>query len=501
MAEEPFTTCLDRNPYVGPRPFRRGEAFYGRESDARGLTDMLISSRIVLLHSPSGAGKTSLIQAAIMPFFDARNFQVCAQQEPQFSALRVNWPPPEFPVRNRYVYSTVLGLAGWLVASPNDLAETSLVDALAMVKDESRQHQLLVFDQLEEVLTLDPTDLEGQREFFNQVGEALDDAGRWALLSMREDYMGGLDRFLKQIPGRLRATYRLNLLDERSAVEAIRQPARGCDVEVDEGGAQKLVDDLRTVKVEAVNGSSTLRKGPYVEPVLLQVVCHRLWRKLCRDHRGGFTRVDAADLEHIKQVNAALRRYYADVVAEASSGDRSTERVLRDWIGDKLITKEGFRSPARWDLPLSDRDAARNLLRDRYLIRPDERVGATWWELSHDRLIGPVLQDNAAWRSRNLEPWQVAAAIWHDRQDDSFLLRGDDYLRARRSLARQQDAATETERRFVERSGLRQAEEHEREGVALQVNLLAVRVNLFALLLVLSVALNIVFILWLVRRR
>jgi hypothetical protein len=47
------------NPYVGPRAFRTGEALYGRGRELNELMNLLIAERIVLLHSPSGAGKSS----------------------------------------------------------------------------------------------------------------------------------------------------------------------------------------------------------------------------------------------------------------------------------------------------------------------------------------------------------------------------------------------------------------------------------------------------------
>jgi hypothetical protein len=53
-----------KNPYVGPRAFRSGEDLPGRDFEIRELTDLLIAERITLLHAPSGAGKTSLNEAA-----------------------------------------------------------------------------------------------------------------------------------------------------------------------------------------------------------------------------------------------------------------------------------------------------------------------------------------------------------------------------------------------------------------------------------------------------
>lgn len=489
MADERVSACIASNPYVGPRPFRSGEVFRGREADIRGLLDMLISSRVVLLHSPSGAGKTSLIQAAVIPSFDNRRFQICVQHEPQISALRLNEPEPDFPVRNRYVYSVVSGLVSHLGLRPADVAETSLAEALAKVQErtEPRKHQLLVFDQLEEALTLDPTDHDGQHEFFRQVGEALDDDRRWGLLSMREDYMGGLDRFLKLIPGRLRATYRLDFLSQESAMRAICDPAKERDVEVEADAAQNLVDDLRKIMVEGQDKTPQTRLGPYVEPVLLQVVCDRLWRKSCQDSGGDFHTISAADVERLGRTDQALRRYYAEVVQEAAGSDTMTEHLLRKWIADKLITEEGFRSQQRGDPPVKDPDYAIRILQDRYLMRSDERAGTRWWELSHDRLIQPIIDNNASWELKNLEKWQIAAINWRrSQQDDSYLLRGEAYRKAQKSLAHH-PTITDTERQFMDRSADKQAQRTFVHRITLGMSLLAS-------MLVISAILNIVLI-------
>src|SRR3990172_1222192 len=76
------------NPYVGPRAFETGEQLHGREREARELLLFLISQRIVLLHSPSGAGKTSLIQAGLIPRLRDEGFYV-------LPVARVNLEPPE----------------------------------------------------------------------------------------------------------------------------------------------------------------------------------------------------------------------------------------------------------------------------------------------------------------------------------------------------------------------------------------------------------------------
>ena len=84
--------------------------------------------------------------------------------------------------------------------------------------------QLLIFDQFEEIVTLDPTDQAGKAAFFAQLGAALRDRNRWALISLREDYVAALDPYLRHIPTRLSNRFRLDLLGVSSARQAIQQP-------------------------------------------------------------------------------------------------------------------------------------------------------------------------------------------------------------------------------------------------------------------------------------
>ena len=62
------------NPYVGPRSIAHGEPLYGRDLELAELQDIVISQRLVLLYSPSGAGKSSLIEAGLRAQLVERGF-------------------------------------------------------------------------------------------------------------------------------------------------------------------------------------------------------------------------------------------------------------------------------------------------------------------------------------------------------------------------------------------------------------------------------------------
>jgi MoxR-like ATPase len=76
----------ERNPFVGPRPIQQGEPLYGRDAEVRELFNLLQARRIVVLHSPSGAGKSSLVQAGLIPRLVEGRFDV-------WKPIRVNFDP------------------------------------------------------------------------------------------------------------------------------------------------------------------------------------------------------------------------------------------------------------------------------------------------------------------------------------------------------------------------------------------------------------------------
>jgi hypothetical protein len=142
------------SPYVGPREFRYGETLYGRDRESLVLLDLLIAERIVLLYSPSGAGKSSLIRAALTPKLEEEGFTV-------LSIARVNMVPGgSLTPLNRYTFSLLLSLEEGADAMPNreQLPEQELAHMYVSEYFEHWQLQhsantpVLIVDQLEGVL-------------------------------------------------------------------------------------------------------------------------------------------------------------------------------------------------------------------------------------------------------------------------------------------------------------------------------------------------------------
>ncbi|MET0745193.1 MAG: hypothetical protein ABWY78_17610, partial [Microvirga sp.] len=152
------------------------------------------------------------------------------------------------------------------------------------------------------------------------------------------------------------------------------------------------------------------------------------------------------------QIPQALARYYAGAVADVASETGVDEMAIRRWFEKQLITRDRLRMQtlAGPETRQADPMAVLLALQETRLIRSDTRGDSTWWELSHDTLIGAVLDDNRKWLRGRLQPWQLAARAWAEDRQRARLLTGPD-LRAAQRNADSPDL-TEDERRFLEES-------------------------------------------------
>jgi WD40 repeat protein len=460
LAELPKT-----NPYPGPRPFRPGEKLYGRDAEITQLFYLLSAERIVVLHSPSGAGKSSLLLAGLVPRLQKERFDV-------WPVIRLSLAPGGAEAAgngNRFVWSAVSSLEEGLPERrrrPNDtIAHKPLAQYIAERprRPGAPSSIVLVFDQFEEILTLDPLDADVKREFFRQLGEALKNPDVWALFALREDYLAPLDPHRDDVPTRLSNTFRIDLLSVEAALAAITQPAHDAGRAFANDAARNLADDLATVSIQQLDGSFRQVRGRYVEPVQLQVVCRRSWDALPAE-------TQTIGVEHLQaagNVNEALAAYYEHCVAEIARGNIADERRLREWFGERLITPGGIRGQILRGQTNSgglDNDWVARLL-DTHLVRSEQRGGATWYELAHDRLVAPVGSSNSAWFEENLHPMQRQAALWErGGRPDNLLLRGQDLKRAE-SWARDNAASLlAIERDLLDRSAKQRRRDRTRRG-------------------------------------
>lgn len=160
------------------------------------------------------------------------------------------------------------------------------------------------------------------------------------------------------------------------------------------------------------------------------------------------------------------------------------ERAIRAWVDEHLITEQGIRGQVLKSAGASEGldNAAIQQLIDAHLVRGEQRRGATWFELAHDRLVEPVRQNNAAWREANLSMLQRQAALWEqEKRPEGLLLRGDELREAEAWAAAHAGELTEVEQAFLEACRQARAAEQRERRTRRIIMMAAVVAFLFAL--------------------
>ncbi|MCP4540074.1 MAG: hypothetical protein GY832_23295 [Chloroflexi bacterium] len=422
---------MKNNPYVGPRPYERTDQgnFYGRKREARDLLSLVLAERIVLFYAPSGAGKTSLLNAQVIPALEEDDFRV-------LPATRVGSDlPPRIDsqdVENIFVFSALMGLAGEKVPVETLTSHTILSFLRQFCPEEKEGTDdtppILILDQFEEILTTHRDRWQDARGFFEQMRKALRGMPSLGVVfSMREDYVAGMDPYASILPRRLRARFRMERLDRRGALEAMKKPAQNAGCSFDTGVAERLVDDLRRIKVardstQSLDDQESTVLGPFVEPVQLQVVCNRLWENLPEQEDNI---IQQEEVEEFGNVDRALTDFYENALTQCVKETDVGERQLRRWFDEYLITPMQTRGlvlrgeSETNGLP----NEAVDVLSNRHLIRADVRAGARWYELSHDRMVDPIIASNRAWNVARETPLRMTAKRWQETRDDDLVYR------------------------------------------------------------------------------
>ncbi len=373
------------------------------------MVSYVVSHPLVLFYAQSGAGKTSLLNARVIPVLgEERGAEV-------FEVSRVSGKIPKgvsiADVPNIFVLNVLLSLEASGKIDPKDLAGQSLKDYLRMRRSTDivqTRFRVLVIDQFEELFTYRQDRWMDRAAFFEDIADALeDDKHLRVVLAMREEFVAALDPYKMQLPEWGRTRYRLERLGPAYALDAIVKPAERFGRHFAPGAAEKQVAKLLSSRTPEGNEAS----DEYVEPLQLQVVCHQLWRALPDEVR----EIDEKYILNYGDVDEALAAYYEQCVQEVVRDGTVTEGKLRRWIEDKLITPAGTRGLVYMggDQTEGLNNQSVEVLARTYLIRSEHRSGATWYELSHDRFIRPICLANDRWRALQGES-EIAARQLED---------------------------------------------------------------------------------------
>ncbi|UBU13642.1 tetratricopeptide repeat protein [Nonomuraea gerenzanensis] len=381
------------HPYVGLRPYRREESalFHGREREAQEVATLWQATGLTVLYGASGVGKTSLLHAGVLPLLDPERADVLpvarigshlAPSEsggnPYVVALLSSWEP-ELDARR----PASLTISEYLRRRPE---RTDLYgDPVPM---------LAAVDQAEEIFHGSPRLEKERKVFLEQLATAVrTHPGLHVLLSLREEYLFLVLPYERPIGQGSRARFHLHPLTPEKAKEAVRKPLIHTHRTITRAAADLLIDELRTVDyVNEIGETSTIQLDT-VEPIQLQVVCSALWESLPAE----VTEITEDHARLYAQVEEFLFEFYKRTIADVAREHRVPANEIRFWMRNVFITEHGTRNAVYEGLRTTQGmpNEVVRALEDRHLLRAEQRLGIRWYELTHDRLIGPVSRSDA----------------------------------------------------------------------------------------------------------
>lgn len=207
---------MTKNPFVGLRPYETSEndIFFGREKEVESILSTLQKNKLVLLSGPSGSGKSSLINAGVIPRLK-KGF--IGQRGKEWSVCKFR---PGFSPINNLAYSLASGELvqdGKPKTSDFKYYKESILEfqnlSIAKIYNESeiskKKNLLIIIDQIEDLFIFQKKFVEDLKEdelFFNLISRTirLSDSPIYFLISLKTEYiksLGGYPNFQQILSG------------------------------------------------------------------------------------------------------------------------------------------------------------------------------------------------------------------------------------------------------------------------------------------------------------
>ena len=256
LAESKTSTVSPESPWLGLRPFTEDvhEYFFGRSAEVNDLFQRVVHKPLTLLFGRSGLGKSSLLQAALVPRLRDAGFLPVL--------LRLNYADDSAPLVGQFVDALTAALAPAVPGLDEALGRVRTDAALSWLlfhdpalglNAPDAPRPVVLLDQFEEIFTMGrataerqadaakflemladlvenrvPETLRSRLETDDALADRLDYAARPAkiVISLREDFLHLLERYRSRMPALMDNRFELRLLTGAQALEAVIKPGR-----------------------------------------------------------------------------------------------------------------------------------------------------------------------------------------------------------------------------------------------------------------------------------
>jgi WD40 repeat protein len=366
-------------PYRGIRPFRFADhsIFFAREEEAQHLLQLVAVYRGVMLYGDSGVGKSSLINAGLIPSavglgLQPERVRVQPRLGEEMCIRRIGIGDDE----SRFLPSMFTEAdddSPVVILSCRDFAER--VRAITATR-----RVLLVFDQFEELVTLfdESDELEAQRAIATMLGALLrEDVAAKLLFVFREDYLARVKSLLVAAPELVDQALRLRPPRPESLRTIIRGPFDRHPGHFDHELGVELTDRLEAALADRF-GSDDVSLSE------VETVCLRLWRSSEPDALLATRGVQGILEDYLGEELNRLpddQRYAAGALLSQMVTSAGTRNVIS---AEDLIAR--VQEDEELPRPLLE-EALTRLERDSKLVRRERRRDIDLYEITSEFLL------------------------------------------------------------------------------------------------------------------
>ncbi len=398
--------------YPGSKPFtqRDSPVYFGRDLDTDRLFRYVIVNNLVVIYGKSGLGKSSLLNAGLLP-------RLAAEKSYQTYFIRFNNYTPE----TSYTPLQVVIKTITADSTPETFLQEVEPQKISLwqylkakdLKAQEQQKYILVFDQFEELFTYPngidafsreiaellerKTPFDFQRKLNtlldhnpnafsqDQIDQIMRPLHVKIVLAIRSDKLSLLNRLKDHIHNILQNCYEIKAFDRTQAIEALVNPAQATDqvyatppFSYNPDALRLILDFLSNNQDQTVEGSQLQIVGQYVE-----------------QHLVGQTPNKTVTAEDIGDLAYVVENYYEWLIEELCQKEEDRNAV-HDFIENGLIFEPEqrrislFKGQIKANFNISDEML--NRLVDSHVLRAEAGTGGVYYELSHDTLVNPILK-------------------------------------------------------------------------------------------------------------
>ncbi len=350
-------------PYRGLLDYRLEDTqnFFGRDEAIKQTVEIISKSAFSVLHAESGAGKTSLLQAGVMPAILASGhlplYLRPYDKNPEDTIKGILLPDSEFTT---------------------GLIKEPLTDFLRRVANilGAKTALVIILDQFEEFFyrVQEPD----RNSFIDSLAECVNNPSlnvRW-LFCLRKEYFSDLTAFRPGIPDPFENAFYLQPMSRTEAEDAIAKPARLKKIGFEKGLIAELLNDLGKERIL---------------PPHIQLVCSALVENL----HGKQTMFARADYVKLGKAQGILKNHLDRVLTEKVPKDRVAvcQQVLEGLVTStqqRVIKTEQELFTALGSFPEEQVRDAISLLAINRLLRGEDTDKGPAYELAHDILLDEI---------------------------------------------------------------------------------------------------------------